>query len=165
LEISGTVGIDHPPLYGGCTELDQHRGTLDVRGLKQSLFDINKFTDAGEIHLLADAGGISLEESGVLNLAANKQGGGAGLLQVAAPYGLFDVKGRISAFSMVGERGGSFVQDISTMPSLAGLQGILKEAGFSESQDIRAARWRCCDRLGYCSSLVLTLGRCWKYRC
>ncbi|MFZ4774971.1 MAG: filamentous hemagglutinin family protein [Terrimicrobiaceae bacterium] len=112
-------------------------GLLDVSGTQKSFFDVTKYTDAGEIQLLASAGNVTLASSSVLNLSAKPGGGNAGTLLVSSPTGAFSQGGSIRARAGAGGKAGSFNLDVLNLPFLAGLSASLTEAGLVDTQNIR----------------------------
>lgn len=112
-------------------------GTVDVSGAGVKFFDYSKFTDAGEIRLSADAGGVLLAAGGVLNVSGATGGGNAGTLSVSVPAGAFTAAGTLAARVDPGFRAGTFALDISTLPDLSAFSGVLAAASFSESQSFR----------------------------
>ena len=80
---------------GGGIELDATGGSvvvadgarLDVGGFAKNFFDVADFADAGRISLSALGGDVRLATGSSLNLAAHRDGGGAGTLSLAASGG------------------------------------------------------------------------------
>ena len=105
---------------------------LDVGGTSQSLFDLIRFTNGGEIHLTADAGSIVLGSGSVVSVAAESGGGNAGTLSISVPDGDFQSLGRLD-----GTGGGTFVLDIQSLPTMAVLDAMLNDSGFDFARSIR----------------------------
>ena len=109
-----------------------HSTLLDVGGTAQTLFDLVKFTNGGEINLVADAGSVSVGTGGTVSVAAQPSGGDAGTLSVTVPGGVFNSSGRLD-----GTGGGTFILDIRSLPTLAALDAMLNASGFDYARSIR----------------------------
>jgi hypothetical protein len=112
-------------------------GRLDVGGTSQQLYDVVRFTDAGEIRLTAETGDVVLDEQSVIRVAAQPGGGNAGSLIVSSANGGFTSGGTLLGSGGAGGRNGSFTLDTATLPSLKTLAAALTEAGLTESQTLR----------------------------
>lgn len=105
---------------------------LDIGGTTQNLFDLVRFTNGGEINLIADAGSVLLGAEATVSVAAQPGGGDAGTLSVTVPGGAFNSLGRLD-----GSGGGTFVLDIQNLPTLAALDAMLNTSGFTYARSIR----------------------------
>jgi filamentous hemagglutinin len=112
-------------------------GTIDVGGTSKTFFDTIKYTDAGQINLIADFGDISLTSSSVINVSAQAAAGNAGTLLIKLQGGSFIAAGRLSAHGGAGGESGNFLLDVQSLPSLGALDAILNAADFSESRRFR----------------------------
>lgn len=112
-------------------------GKLDVGGTAQTFFDVTKYTDAGTITLSSATGNVNLTAGSTLNLAAQTGGGNAGTLSVKASQGTFSLGGTLLGQGGTGGRNGSFVLDISALPSMSTLGTALNNAGFTDSRSFR----------------------------
>ncbi len=110
---------------------------LDVSGTARTFYDLVKYTDGGQINLIADHGSVNVAANSTVNVAAQPAGGNAGTLVVAAPAGTFTINGTMSAASGANGTGGNFSLDIGSLPALAGLDAQLNAASFSQSRSIR----------------------------
>lgn len=112
-------------------------GQIAVGGTKQSFGSVTKFTDAGEVRLVADVGNVSLDEAGTISVAADAGGGNAGLLSVEVVNGAFTSTGTLLGQRGAGGRNGSFELVAETLPTLTGLSDSLTAAALTESQTVR----------------------------
>lgn len=112
-------------------------GEISVEGTKQVFGNITKFTDAGEIHLVADAGNVVVEGTGTISVAADLGGGSAGVLAVDVSSGVFTANGSLLGQGGAGGRNGSFDLVAETLPALSTLSEALTAASLTESQAIR----------------------------
>lgn len=104
---------------------------LDVGGTTQTLFDLIRHTNGGEINLIADAGSVTLGMASIVSVAAQPGGGDAGALSITVPEGGFESLGVLNG------GGGAFHLDIQSLPTLAALNSILNNAGFNYLRSIR----------------------------
>ena len=109
-------------------------GTLSVAGTAQNFYDLTKFTDGGEVHLDAATGDIVLNAESLITVAANADGGNAGLVAIGAPGGEITAAGVLDGF---GGDGGNFILDIGSLAQTAGLNATLDAGGFSQSRAFR----------------------------
>ncbi|HVE15601.1 MAG TPA: hypothetical protein VNB29_02650, partial [Chthoniobacterales bacterium] len=114
-------------------------GRLDVGGTAQQFNDLVKYTSGGSIDLLADQGDVNLGKGGSLFLSAQKDGGNAGSLNIAATgvSSSVNLDGELFGQGGKGGRGGSFSLDVGTLPELNKLSSVLADASFTESQSFR----------------------------
>lgn len=112
-------------------------GVVDTSGTSQKFYDVTRYTDAGEIRLVATHGDVTLENGASVTVAAQPGGGNAGLLTVSAAEGSFINQGTLSGHAGTGGRQGSFVLDVGTLATTATLQSRLNTAGFTYAQDLR----------------------------
>ncbi len=118
--------------HGDVTVGNLHETRLDVGGTTQSLFDLVRFTNGGEINLTSDTGSVLLDAGSTVSVAAQPGGGYAGTLSVTVPQGSFEALGRLDATG-----GGTFMLDIESLPTLAELNAILNNSGFTYARSIR----------------------------
>lgn len=111
--------------------------TLDVSGTAQTIYDVIRYTDAGEITLAADAANVIIGTSGLVNVAAQAGGGNAGRLAVSAAAGAFTNNGTLRGAGGTGGLNGSFELDTASLPSLTALSTSLSAASLDLSQSIR----------------------------
>ncbi len=115
---------------------------VDVGGFAKQFFDVAEYADAGNIKLSAVGGDVRLNSGSNLNLAAHKDGGNAGALNIAAANGgTVILDGTINAKaggsgSTVG-KAGSFSLDIAALTDFAGFSQRLNDAGFNRSRQFR----------------------------
>ena len=120
-------------------------GALDVSGTARDFFDVTKYTDGGQIRLMADSGDLTIGSAARISVAADSAGGSAGTLAVAAPVGTFSIAdGVVNGAAGAGGAGGSFSLDARTIPGtdpaashLAGLGQALADGGFDRAVDVR----------------------------
>lgn len=110
---------------------------VDVSGTAQTIYDVVRYTDAGEIILSSDAANVSLGSSGVLNVAAHAGGCNAGRLSVSVPAGSFINQGTLRGSAGTGGLEGSFELDTLALASLSNLAATLTAASFTQSQIFR----------------------------
>lgn len=112
---------------------------LDAGGMAKSFPGVIKYTDAGVISL-SSRGDIRMGSGADLNLSAQNAAGSAGTLRLTAPNGTLIMEGspfRVS--SGIGGKAGIFLADLLgyNEGDLNPLLTILRNAGFSEKQDLR----------------------------
>lgn len=114
-------------------------GRLDVTGTSQSFYDLIKYTNAGQISLISDMGSVNLNQGGVVDVSASRNGGSAGTLVVQAnsAAGTFNVAGTLLARSGRGGETGSFFLDAGTLPTLSAISTALDAGDFNQSRSIR----------------------------
>lgn len=112
-------------------------GLLDVSGTRQAFFDQVRYTDGGEIELVADAGSVHLQAGAAISVAARPEGGNAGTLSVFNPQGSFIEEGQLFGSAGAGQRQGSFVLDTAGVPALGALNTALANGGFTASRNLR----------------------------
>jgi filamentous hemagglutinin family protein len=126
-------------------DLNVAGGTLDVSGGAQSFFDVTKYTNGGQISLLADRGNIAIASGSKVSVAADAGGGSAGTLAVSAPVGTFAVAvDTLSGYAGAAGQGGAFNLDTQGLPGadskashLATLGQTLLDGGFDGSIALR----------------------------
>ena len=117
------------------TENDVSIGAhFDVGGKAQSFYDLIKYTNGGQIRLIADNGSVSVLADSTLRVAAEAGGGNAGSVSVTTPHGDFTLDGTMLGS---GVKGGSFSIDVGELPSLASLNSVLDAAKFTEARSFR----------------------------
>ncbi len=104
---------------------------LDVSGTAQTFHDLVKYTDGGEVSLIADVGSVLIAQGGALNVSAQSEGGSAGRVSIAAPKGALNLGG-----TLLGP-GGAFDLDVGSLPSLAAINAALDAAAFTKSRIFR----------------------------
>lgn len=112
---------------------------LDAGGTSRAFLDVVRYTSGGTVNLSADAGNISLGALSTVDVSAPAGGGNAGLLNVKAPLGAFDLSGAIVGNAGAGGRSGSFTLDAATVTGndLAGTDAILNAGQFNELRSYR----------------------------
>jgi filamentous hemagglutinin family protein len=119
-------------------------GALDVSGTARHFFDVNKYTNGGQISLMADAGDLTIGSDAKISVAADADGGSAGTLAVAAPVGTFSIaEGVVNGTAGAGGLGGNFSLDARTIPGtdssashLAALGQALADGGFDRTVNL-----------------------------
>ncbi len=111
-------------------------GTIDVSGTMQKFYDLNRFTDAGEISINAKGGGVNLLAGSVVSVSADSQGGNAGKLSISSD-GAFLSSGTLSGRSSGNNNSGVFILDSSALPSFTDLSQILDAGGFNLERNLR----------------------------
>ena len=113
-------------------------GRLDVGGTAQNFFDLVRYTDAGQITLISDTGGVDVASGGTLSVSAQPGGGDAGSISISAPHGVFSLEGKVDGHGASGQ-GGMFALDAGSLPggSVDPLDAVLDKGGFSRSISIR----------------------------
>ncbi len=150
--VGGTVAVEtavHLPSgsltveakTGGLTITD---GNLDVGGTAQHFYEVSKYTDGGNINLLAAAGDMEIKAGSTVSVAANDGGGSAGALSVSVSHGHFTIDAdTLSGQAGKDGQGGSFNLDtlgIGSDPAtsqLATLGKALAGGGFDRSVGVR----------------------------
>jgi len=112
---------------------------LQVAGTQTTFVDTIRYTSGGTVSLLSDSGSVTLDTLANIDVSAPTGGGDAGLIQVKAPQGIFDLKGTISGTADSSGASGSFVLDAASVTngSLAALDSTLNSGSFTESRDYR----------------------------
>ena len=113
-------------------------GRLDVGGTAQNFFDLVRYTDAGQITLISDTGGVDVASGGTLSVSAQPGGGNAGSISISAPHGVFSLEGKMDGHAASGQ-GGMFALDAGSLPggSVDPLDTVLDKGGFNRSISIR----------------------------
>ncbi len=113
-------------------------GRLDVGGTAQNFFDLVRYTDAGQITLISDTGGVDVTNGGTLSVSAQPGGGNAGSISISAPHGDFSLEGKMDGHAAAGQ-GGMFALDAGSLPggSVDPLDAVLDKGGFNRSISIR----------------------------
>jgi len=112
-------------------------GILDTRGTGVAFYDVERFTDGGEIRLTSRGGDVNLLAGSDLSVAADSRGGNAGSVIVSAPTGQFSSLGGFEGHAGAGGTGGSFQLDAGSIASFSGLRDLLDAGGFDERRDFR----------------------------
>ncbi len=149
LAINGTSITDNADILLPSGSLSLHATTgnvaigttrgarLDVGGTAQTLFDLVRYTNGGDINLLADAGSVSIGAGSVLNVSAQPVAGDAGMLNIATPGGSFVLSGQLIGMGGANGHDGTFLLDTRSLPSMAALDAMLNASGFTEARVIR----------------------------
>lgn len=108
-------------------------GRLDVGGTQQAFYDLTKFTDGGQITLMAERGNVALAAGGTGNVAALSSAANSGVLNVNAPAGTFTVNGTLLG------GGGSFSLDVGRVAgeSVSALNDTLNRGAFTATRTLR----------------------------
>jgi hypothetical protein len=93
-------------------------GQLNAGGEARPYFDAMKYTNGGQITLMADAGGVNLAAGSVVTVAAAGGGGDAGTLSIRAPEGSASILGTLLGQGGAGGESGSFSMDVASIPAL-----------------------------------------------
>ncbi len=112
-------------------------GALDVAGVRRNFYDVIKYTDGGQIRLLADLGSVTVGSSGSLNVGADAGGGNAGTLEVRTPTGSFILDGTLAGSGGNGGHGGTFILDTKDLADFGELNESLNDAAFNEARLFR----------------------------
>ena len=134
-------------------------GTLDVAGGEKAFYDLPKYTDGGQVSLVADHGDVAIGTTGVVDVsgaktdpADNSRAGYAysssgGGLSVDATEGQFFLAGEVSGHGATVGDGAFFTLDTGNLPaagsapgSLANLAAGLVSGGFDSTQNIRVRK-------------------------
>ncbi len=112
---SGTVTIQ--ATTGDIRIGDQNAALLDVSGAKVPFADATVYTSGGLIRLIADQGDVVVGSSATVTVAAQAEGGNAGILAAQAVNGTFTNAGTLhgsggAAINGVAGKSGSFVLDV-----------------------------------------------------
>ena len=110
---------------------------LDVSGTAQTFFDLVKYTNGGQINLIADNGSVSVVAGSTLSVAANSAGGNAGTLSVSVPTGSFTMDGTMNGHGSAHGTGGTFLLEVESLPTVGSLNTQLNAAGFTQSRSFR----------------------------
>ena len=112
-------------------------GKLNVGGTAQTIQDLVKYTDGGQVKLISRQGNVTLAAGSIVDVAANEGGGNAGTLSISTPEGAFTLDGTVLGQKGAGGRDGSFALDASTISGLTALNSLLNSTGFTESRSFR----------------------------
>ena len=112
-------------------------GLLDVSGTQQKFFDTLRYTDAGQINLIADAGDVNVQSGSILNVSAQAGGGNAGTLSVTTPSGEIILDGDLRAQAGAGGLAGNFKLDVGELSDFGILANKLNDSSFSQSRSFR----------------------------
>jgi hypothetical protein len=124
-------------------------GQLNAGGEALPYFDLIKYTDGGQITLMADQGNVQMAAGSVASVAAQAGGGNAGTLTISAPEGTASLLGTLLGQGGNGGAAGSFSLDVGSIPavtldkiaysqgSLDALDSILDAGSFTQSISIR----------------------------
>ncbi len=112
-------------------------GNLNLAGTMQTIHDLSKPTDGGQVKLTADAGNVTIANGSLVNVAAPAAGGNAGSVVVSSPLGNFVLNGVMAGQGGSGGRNGEFTLDAATIPDLLGLNQTLNTAGFTAARNLR----------------------------
>ncbi len=110
---------------------------IDVGGTAQNFYDLIKYTSGGVVSLIANNGSVNVAAQGLINVAAQSQGGNGGTLSVTAPNGVFVLNGGVNGAGSMNGRDGSFSLDVGSLPTLASIDAILNAASFTQARSIR----------------------------
>jgi hypothetical protein len=110
---------------------------LSVAGSAHTFYDTVRYADAGKIRLVSDVGNVVLAEGAKISVAANANGGRAGLLEVLASSGAFQNAGTLLGSAGEGRQGGSLTLDVLELPDYASINTPLEDGGFNASRSLR----------------------------
>jgi filamentous hemagglutinin family protein len=132
---SGSVTLH--AITGNVTVGNLSAAPIDVGGTAQTFFDLVKYTNGGLVNLVADHGSVNIAAAASVNVGAQPGGGDAGTLAVSVPDGSLTVNGDLNGAAGANGQNGSFILDVGSLPTLAGLSSILNQASFTDSRSIR----------------------------
>ncbi|MEO6739412.1 MAG: filamentous hemagglutinin family protein [Chthoniobacteraceae bacterium] len=120
-------------------------GRLDLGGISKSFYDVQRFTDGGQVSLTADHGNVTFGATSLISVAASPAGGNAGSVSISAPEGVFALTNGSTFVGGAGNAGiaGTFSLDAKRIPgtgsasSVATLDTTLNAGGFTESRSYR----------------------------
>jgi filamentous hemagglutinin len=120
-------------------------GSIDVSGVSHRFFDQVKYTDGGQVGLLADEGNVSIADpvstiAASVNVSAPAGGGLAGSLSISAPNGdfVFDSGLKIlGGAAGANGTGADFSLELGTLSSISNIASILAASGFNRTLDFR----------------------------
>ena len=119
-------------------------GKLDAGGEAVPFFDLTKYTNGGQISLMADNGDATLAAGSVVTVAAQSGGGNGGTVSIDVPNGQFQLNGTLFGAGGSGGTDGSFSLDAGSLPldsnnqqGLSALGSSLDTASFTQSVSIR----------------------------
>jgi filamentous hemagglutinin family protein len=116
---------------------------LDVSGQSKTFFDVTKYTNGGEVNLIADQGNVVVDANSSINVAAQAGGGNAGTLSIQAlnPANLANNGGVTLLGTLAGQGGagghsGSFSLVVGSLPTLSTIDAALNTGDFDETRSI-----------------------------
>lgn len=112
-------------------------GAIRAGGTATRIYDLQRFTDGGEIVLTSLTGNVDLLASSDLSVAGSAGGGNAGRVSVSAFGGSFSGAGIFDGSAAAGWDSGSFSLDTWNLASTATLRDKLNSGGFYQERDIR----------------------------
>jgi filamentous hemagglutinin family protein len=112
-------------------------GRIDAAGTVQSFFDLQKFTDGGQVSLTSDNGNVNILQSASVTVAAQLGAGNGGTLSIGAPRGGLALDGTIAGAGGRGGNEGSFSLDIGALPTFASLAQKLETGSFTQALSVR----------------------------
>ena len=110
---------------------------VDVSGMAQKFFDVTKYTNGGQVSLIADQGSVNIGASATVNVSAQAGGGDAGAISITVPQGTLDLQGQFAAHAGSGGLGGSFNFDGGQLADLKPINDALNTAGFDRNRTFR----------------------------
>lgn len=112
-------------------------GRLVADGQASRFFDVTRYTDGGSIDLSARQGSVKLLAGSLVSVAAHREGGDAGHLNVRSPGGSFETGGTLDGSAGAGGQGGSFALDAGSVADFDELRQALDTAGFFQERNLR----------------------------
>lgn len=112
-------------------------GLIDVSGVSRDFYDVTEYTDAGSISLAAAGGNVVIGSSGQINVSSAAGGGNAGTLSISAPQGTFTSAGALLGSAGAGWKSGTFILDISALPTLSSVNQSFSAGDFNYERSIR----------------------------
>jgi filamentous hemagglutinin family protein len=110
--------------------------SIDVSGQSRAFFDVTKYTNAGEVNLIADQGNVIVGKNTSITVAAQSGGGNAGMLSITDPNGTLTLGGKLAAQGGAGGNSGSFSLDVGSLSTLSALDATLNAGDFDQSRTI-----------------------------
>ena len=116
-------GITLHATTGALTVGNLAPANLDTSGQARTFFNLTRYTNGGQINLIADQGAVDLGADSTINVAYNTTvqaggvGGNAGTLAISAPQGSATLLGTLIGQGGAGASNGSFSLDAGTIPA------------------------------------------------
>ncbi len=144
VDVSGNISLSSGRLELAANSGDLSIGgsgkaDIDLGGASVAFGDVIRYTDGGTAILTSAGGSVLIGEQAVLSVSAPMKGGDAGLIEVSAPTGRFDLLGQINGAAGSGGTKGNFSLDAASLPGgkLSSLSDILNQGDFTNSRAYR----------------------------
>jgi filamentous hemagglutinin len=112
-------------------------GRIDAGGTMQTFFDLQRFTDGGQVSLISDTANVNIASTAVVTVAAQSGGGDGGTLSITTPRGNLVLDGVVSGVGGKDGGQGKFSLDAGNLSAFAPVAQKLAEGGFTEEISIR----------------------------